>query len=187
MPGAPSRKARITRGTKGWNGAELVKPTTSRPSSPRAVRRVVVNAWSIWARIARGVGQQRTPGLRQLHPAWQAAQQLHVQLALQRADLLTERRLLHAQPFGGAGYVAFLGDGDEVAEVAKFHLPYPIDMDFAVSILWIDRRRLARFLPGLHGPRSRRWKLRQRRRWQQRSTGGWQAIWRLCGSGSACF
>ena len=103
-----------------------------------------------------GVGQQRTPGLGQLNAARQAAQQLHVQFALQRADLLTERGLLHAQALGGAGDVAFFGHGDEIAEVAQFHLPYPLDMNFVFAILWIDCRRLARFPPGRHGPRSGR-------------------------------
>ena len=89
-----------------------------------------------------GIGQQRTAGLGQLDAARLAAQQLHVEFALQRADLLAERRLLHAEPLGGAGDVAFFGDGDEVAEVAQFHLPYPVDMDFVSAILWIDCRRL---------------------------------------------
>jgi len=35
--------------------------------------------------------------------------------------LLAQRRLLHVQAHGGAGEVPFLGDHDEIAEVAKFH------------------------------------------------------------------
>ena len=33
------RNSRIARATSGWNGAEVVKPTAMRPTSPRAVRR----------------------------------------------------------------------------------------------------------------------------------------------------
>lgn len=42
-------------------------------------------------------------------------------LAFQRLDLLAERRLLDAEPFGGAGDVALARDGHEVAEMAQFH------------------------------------------------------------------
>src|SRR5262249_32656985 len=37
------------------------------------------------------------------------------------ANLTTERRLLHAKAFGGAGGVRFLGDSNEVPEVPEFH------------------------------------------------------------------
>jgi hypothetical protein len=33
--------------------------------------------------------------------------------------------------------VAFVGDGDEIAEVAEFDLTYLLSMDFAFGILWI--------------------------------------------------
>jgi hypothetical protein len=36
-----------------------------------------------------------------------------------------------------------------VAGVAGFHLPYPLDMDIVFAILWINHRRVARFLPEL--------------------------------------
>ena len=32
--------------------------------------------------------------------------------------------------FGGPGHVLFFGDGDEIAEVAQFHVPYVSDIDF---------------------------------------------------------
>ena len=44
-----------------------------------------------------------------------------VDLALERADLLGKRRLLHAQLLRRARDVALVSDGDEIAEVAQFH------------------------------------------------------------------
>src|SRR6202040_1234651 len=44
ISGLVSRKSRITRGTRGWNEAELVKPRPSRPVSPRAARRAASTA-----------------------------------------------------------------------------------------------------------------------------------------------
>jgi hypothetical protein len=32
----------------------------------------------------------------------------------------------------------FLRDRYEIAKMAQLHVPYPIDMEIAVSILWID-------------------------------------------------
>ncbi len=77
------------------------------------------------------IGQQSAPRIGQLHAARLAPEQLHAQFLLQPANLLAERRLLHPQPFRRPRDVAFLGDRDEVAKVAQFHLPYPVDMDFA--------------------------------------------------------
>jgi hypothetical protein len=34
--------------------------------------------------------------------------------------------------------MALLGDRNEIPEMAQFHLPYPLDMDIAISILWIN-------------------------------------------------
>ena len=53
-----------------------------------------------------------------------AHEQGGVDLALQRADLLAERRLLHVELLGRARDVALVGDGDEVAEMAQFHQAY---------------------------------------------------------------
>jgi hypothetical protein len=68
-----------------------------------------------------------------------AAKQQDVELAFEGADLIAERRLLDAEPFRRRCDEAFLGDGDEVAQVAKLQLPYLSDMDFIVSILWTDQ------------------------------------------------
>ncbi len=50
-----------------------------------------------------------------------AAEELHLQFRFQRLDLLAQRRLLDAQALGGAGDVAFLGHGNEVAQVPQIH------------------------------------------------------------------
>ena len=56
-------------------------------------------------------------GIGQLDAARLAAEQLHIELALERLDLLAERRLLHAEPLGRPGDVALLGDRDEIAKM----------------------------------------------------------------------
>ena len=125
-----SRNARITRGTNGWKGAELVKPTTTRPCSPRAVRRVVASrAVDLIENDACPI-EKGDAGVGQLHAARLAAEQLHLELLLQCADLHAQRRLLDAQAFRGPGHVLFFSDGNEIAEVAQFHMPYVSDIDF---------------------------------------------------------
>jgi len=69
-----------------------------------------------------GFGKQHLAGLRQLDAARLAAEQLHPQLGFERPDLLAQRRLLDAEPVGGARHMPLLGDGDEVAEMAQFHI-----------------------------------------------------------------
>jgi hypothetical protein len=32
----------------------------------------------------------------------------------------------------------FLGDGDEISKMPELHVPYPIDMNIIIIILWID-------------------------------------------------
>ncbi|HEY6641192.1 MAG TPA: hypothetical protein VIZ63_03545 [Povalibacter sp.] len=56
--------------------------------------------------------------VRKLYAPGFTPKKLHIQLAFKGADLLAERRLLHAQALGGPGDVAFFGHGNEVAEVA---------------------------------------------------------------------
>ena len=62
-------------------------------------------------------------------PVRLASEQLDVELLLQRTDLHAERRLLDAQTLGRSGHVPFFGDGDEITQVAQFHLPYLSDID----------------------------------------------------------
>ena len=50
-----------------------------------------------------------------------AAEQLEAELLLQGPDLLAQGRLLHAQAFGGAGEMAFLGHHHEIAQVSQLH------------------------------------------------------------------
>ena len=52
----------------------------------------------------------------------------------QRADCLAEWRLLDTEPLGRPRDVFFLGDSDEIAKMPKFHLPYPLNMNIAISI-----------------------------------------------------
>ena len=59
-----------------------------------------------------------------------ATKQLYIEFLFERADLEAQRRLLNAKPVGGAGDVFFFRDGDEVAQVTQFHLPYLSNMDF---------------------------------------------------------
>src|SRR3546814_8255858 len=73
------------------------------------------------AEDAARVDQQALARLGQLDAARLAAEELHLQLGLQRLDLLAERRLLHAKALGGAGHVPLLGYGDAVAQMAQVH------------------------------------------------------------------
>jgi hypothetical protein len=56
--------------------------------------------------------------------------------------------LLDTQPRSGAGDAAFLCNSGGRG-VAAFQLPYPLNMDIVFSILWINDRRVARFLSEL--------------------------------------
>ena len=82
-----------------------------------------------------GIGQEGTAGIGQADAARMAQQQRRADLALQRPDLLAERRLLHVQLLGRARDMAFVRDGDEVAEVSQFHLAYPISIKDILSYI----------------------------------------------------
>lgn len=68
--------------------------------------------------------EQRHSGIGQPHAARQAMKQPHIELALERTDLLAERRLLDAELRRRAGDMAGFGDGDEITEMAELHNPY---------------------------------------------------------------
>ena len=70
-----------------------------------------------------GVAQERLAGGGQLDPAAGAVQQPAAELLLEPADLLAQRRLGDVQAGRGAAEVQLLGDGDEVTQLAKFHVP----------------------------------------------------------------
>jgi hypothetical protein len=40
---------------------------------------------------------------------------------LKRLNLLAQRWLGHAEPLGGAAEMTFLGNGEEISQVAQFH------------------------------------------------------------------
>jgi hypothetical protein len=102
------------------NGADTVKPRRSSPISPRCARAACSTA--VEARDDRaGLGQEQPAGLGQLDAAVGAVEQPRADRFLQRADLLAERWLGDAEPFGGAAEVQFLGDGDEIVQLAQFH------------------------------------------------------------------
>src|SRR5262249_37661686 len=86
-------------------------------------------------------GQQRRSGIGQLHAARPSPKQPHVELALQRANPLTERRLLHAEPFGRPRDVALLGHGDEIAKVSELHLSYSIRYGYCGFHIMAPRAR----------------------------------------------
>ena len=65
--------------------------------------------------------QENATRLGQLHVPTRAVQQCHIHLLLELADLQAQRRLGDVQALGRPREVEFLGDGDEVAEVARVH------------------------------------------------------------------
>ena len=92
-----------------------------------------------------GLFQQRQPRRRGPHAARQALHQLHAQFVLQALQQPRQRRLLHAQALGRAGDVAFLGDGDKGAQLAKLgHInTFKVWEDFNCGICnhgWTDLR-----------------------------------------------
>jgi hypothetical protein len=68
-----------------------------------------------------GTVKEGAAGVRQLDAARYAAEQLYLDLLLNRLDEAAERRLLNAKPLRRAGDVPFFGDGDDRAEMPQFH------------------------------------------------------------------
>ena len=56
-----------------------------------------------------------------LYAAGTPDEQGDAEFRFQGADLLAERRLLHVEPPRRAGDVPFLGNRDEIAEMAQVH------------------------------------------------------------------
>ena len=65
--------------------------------------------------------QQGFAGGGDAHLARQALEQGGAQLRLQPGDLVTERRLHYMAALGGAGEVAFLGQGDGEFQLLEIH------------------------------------------------------------------
>ena len=64
-----------------------------------------------------------------------ALQQWDADLEFEVADLPAQRWLRGMQPpFGGIGQAAFLGNGNEIAQVAQLHGPYPYLIKYGLSI-----------------------------------------------------
>ncbi len=73
--------------------------------------------------------QQHLARAGQQNPAVGAFEQLRAEVAFQRLDLLAERWLGHAQPFGGAAKMQGFRHGDKVFKLAQFHRAFhPVEM-----------------------------------------------------------
>lgn len=68
-----------------------------------------------------GLHQQGAPGLGQPHTAGGPAEQRGPQLLLQGPDGGGEPGLRHGDALGGPGEMLFLGDGDEMFQLAQLH------------------------------------------------------------------
>src|SRR5437868_5592683 len=82
--------------------------------SPRRFKRMV----QVCKRCT-GIIQESSTSIGQLNTARLTAKQLHIKFALDRLDLLAERRLLHAEPLGGSGDVPFLRNYNEITEMSQ--------------------------------------------------------------------
>jgi hypothetical protein len=67
--------------------------------------------------------EEDAPGRQQRHAARGAPEQRSPDLVLERTDLPAQRRLRHMQVLRGSTNVAFLGDGNEVADLREAHVP----------------------------------------------------------------
>ena len=68
---------------------------------------------------ATGIVEEQVTGLCELHAPPRPVEQSRAEQALELLDLLTERRLGNADALCGAPEVEFLGDGDELTELAQ--------------------------------------------------------------------
>src|SRR5438876_4133021 len=68
------------------------------------------------------LGQKRFPCARQRDASRQPAEQLYLELVLEGADLLAERRLLHPELLRSAGDVAFPRHSQKISQVTQFHI-----------------------------------------------------------------
>jgi hypothetical protein len=67
--------------------------------------------------------EEDAPGRQQRHSARGAPEERRSDLLLERADLPAQRRLRHVEVLRGSTDVAFLGDGNEVADLREAHVP----------------------------------------------------------------
>ena len=64
-------------------------------------------------------GEERAPGVGELHLAGRADEEIDPEVAFELSDRGAERRLGHVHPLRGAAEVQLLRHGDEVAQVAQ--------------------------------------------------------------------
>src|SRR2546427_8905934 len=95
----------------------LGRAAGARDSSDRAVERVA------------GLGQERLAGAGESDSAGESLEQRDPQLGLEIMDLLGEGGLGDVETPGGPGESEFLGDGDEIAQVAQLHLAPLVNFD----------------------------------------------------------
>ena len=112
-------------------------------TSPVATRRTSWVAASTWARSSRDLDEEALARGGQLDPTRGPDEELDAELGLQLLDLLGEWGLGDVQPGCRPTEVALLGDGHEVAQVAKLH---GVRLRGAVSVDVRTRRRR----PGHH-------------------------------------
>lgn len=84
--------------------------TQSTLLATRRASRRVDGAVKVGAHRAR-IRKQGAAGIGELNATRPSPQQLNIELALHRLQLLAEGRLLHAESLSGSGDVAFFGDG----------------------------------------------------------------------------
>ena len=70
--------------------------------------------------------EEQLAGLRQLDATGVALEQLNAELGFEPAHLGREPWLGDPQPLGGAGEASLLGDRDEIAKMAEFHVALPM-------------------------------------------------------------
>jgi len=68
-----------------------------------------------------GFREKDPPDFGKPHGFGAVLKQCHAQFVFEVADLPAQRRLRNVKPRGRAGHVLFLGNGDEVSQVAQFH------------------------------------------------------------------
>jgi hypothetical protein len=67
------------------------------------------------------IDEDRT-GARQRQTAVRALEQPDAEFLFQSRDGLAQRRLRHSEALGRPAHMQFLGNGDEVAKMTKFHI-----------------------------------------------------------------
>ena len=99
---------------------------TRRLGAELAARCAATAARSTWARIWRASIRKARAGRGQLHVVGGALQQQYAQLPFQPLQLLAQRGLDDVLACGGPAEVQLLGQGDEVAQLAKLHARRPL-------------------------------------------------------------